>query len=122
MTDGRRLSSPSVFAGRWWRNALWALAIIAGALAVGIAGYAWFGPMDKMQAFANAAMILSGMGPLDRLDTPAGQFFEGVYALVSGFVFFAAAGLFLVAPFHRLMRRFHLEDDAAPHAAGRKET
>ena len=114
MSERRQLSSQGVLLGRWWRNGLWAAVIILVALAVGMAGYGWYGGMNFWAAFANAAMILSGMGPLDKLDTAGGMAFEGFYALFSGFVFFAAAGLFLVAPFHRLMRRFHMEDDAAP--------
>lgn len=122
MTRAKGLSSGRVFAGRWRRNGLWAAVIIAVALAVGIAGYAWFGGLGFWAAFANAAMILSGMGPLDRMETSGGMAFEGLYALLSGFVFFAAVGLFLLAPFHRLMRRFHLEDDAEPEAKAREKS
>jgi hypothetical protein len=102
----------SRFAARVWRNSLWALAIIAAALGAGIAGYVWFGPNDMTlaRAFANAAMILSGMGPLDQLTGAGGYVFEGIYALVCGLLFFAVAGLVLAPPFHRLLRRFHLED------------
>jgi sterol desaturase/sphingolipid hydroxylase (fatty acid hydroxylase superfamily) len=105
------LASRAVFAARFWRNAVWALAIIGGALAVGMAGYGLLGPMPFWQAFANAAMILSGMGPLDKLEgSNAGFIFEGVYALVCGLLFFAVAGLVLAPAFHRLLHRFHLED------------
>ena len=71
------------------------------------------------EMLANAAMILSGMGPLDKLDSTAGFVFEGVYALVCGLLFFAVAGLVLAPMLHRLLHRFHLEDtaeeDASPH-------
>jgi hypothetical protein len=89
----QRLASRSVFAARVWRSSLSALVIVAVALAVGMAGYAWFGGMGPAQAFANAAMILSGMGPLDQLKTTGGFIFEGIYALVCGLIFFAVAGL-----------------------------
>lgn len=107
-----RLASQAVFAARLWANGLWALAIVVGALAVGMAGYMYFGDMDMAQGFANAAMILSGMGPLDAMQTPGGHVFEGIYALVCGLLFFAVAGLVLAPMLHRLLHRFHLEDTA----------
>lgn len=106
------LASRAVFAARVWVNAAWALGVVVISLAVGMAGYMSFGPMGWAQGFANAAMILSGMGPLDKLETPGGQIFEGIYALVCGLVFFAVAGLVLAPMLHRLLHRFHLEDTA----------
>ena len=109
----RRLSSYEVLVRRQGRNTMWAIALVAVAIAVGMAGYGWFGGMGAAQAFANAAMILSGMGPLDRLTGTAGLLFEGAYALVCGLLFFAVAGLILSPALHRLLRRFHLEDEEA---------
>jgi hypothetical protein len=100
---------------RLTRNALWATCIIAVALAVGMAGYMWLGHMDVVSAFANAAMILSGMGPLDltAMDSAPAKIFEGVYALVSGLLFFAVAGFALAPALHHVLRSFHLEDEDA---------
>jgi sterol desaturase/sphingolipid hydroxylase (fatty acid hydroxylase superfamily) len=105
-----KLASNAVLAGRLWRNGLWSLAVIVVAMVVGIAGYMFFGNMGLAQAFANAAMILSGMGPLDKLTKTSGFVFEGVYALVCGLVFFAVAGLVLAPLLHRMLHRFHIED------------
>lgn len=105
-----KLATPQVFAGRIGRGALWGLGIITVALAAGMAGYMYFGPMGAAAAFANAAMILSGMGPLDKLSGTGGLLFEGFYALVCGLVFFAVAGLVLAPLFHRMLLRFHIED------------
>lgn len=108
-----KLASRSVLLSRLSRNGVWGLVVIVIAMAVGMAGYMYFGGMPFDQAFANAAMILSGMGPLDKLDTSAGLYFEGLYALVSGLVFFAVAGLVLSPLLHRVLHSFHLEDDKA---------
>lgn len=107
-----RLATRAVFAARLWANGLWALVIVVLALGVGMAGYMYWGSMGLAQGFANAAMILSGMGPLDKLDAPAGMVFEGLYALICGLLFFAIAGLVLAPMLHRLLHRFHLEDTA----------
>ncbi|MSU69713.1 MAG: hypothetical protein EXS39_02840 [Opitutaceae bacterium] len=53
-------------------------------------------------------MILSGMGPLDPIKTPAGRLFAGTYSLFSGVVFLTTVGVFLVPVLHRLLHKFHL--------------
>jgi hypothetical protein len=106
----QKLASNTVLAARFGRNVGIGLFIVVVALAIGMMGYAYYGPMGWAKAFANAAMILSGMGPLDKLDTPAGQIFEGIYALVCGLLFFAVAGLVLAPLLHRMLHRFHIED------------
>jgi TRAP-type C4-dicarboxylate transport system permease small subunit len=97
------------FSSRLKRNARWALGIISVALAIGMAGYMGFESMGLVDAFANAAMILSGMGPLTPLKTEGGKIFAGLYAIASGLLIFAIAGLVLAPVFHRLLHRFHME-------------
>jgi hypothetical protein len=98
---------------RLLRNAGWAVCIVTVALAVGMVGYSYFGAMSVVRSFANAAMILSGMGPLDPMPTDAGLIFAGCYALVSGLLFFAVAGFALAPALHHVLRTFHLEDEDA---------
>ena len=71
----------------------------------------YFEAMGIIDAFANAAMILSGMGPLTPLLTDGGKIFAGVYALFSGLLIFGVAGLILAPVLHRLLHSFHVEDD-----------
>lgn len=54
-------------------------------------------------------MILGGMGPVSELHTTAGKIFASVYALFSGLVFVAAAGIMFSPVLHRFLHRFHLE-------------
>ncbi len=97
---------------RLWRNSLWAAVVIAVALFAGMVGYVYFGDgITWAAAFADAAMILAGEGPLDQLKTPSAQMFEGLYALVCGFLFFAIAGFALAPALHHILRSFHLEDE-----------
>jgi hypothetical protein len=103
---------------RTGRNMLWALAVIAVSLVVGMVGYVWLGPdvngkpITWAAAFADAAMLLAGEGPLDQLASTPGKIFEGIYALVCGFLFFAIAGFALAPALHHVLRSFHLEDEA----------
>ncbi|HEY8960916.1 MAG TPA: hypothetical protein VIM57_01845, partial [Luteolibacter sp.] len=62
-------------------------------------------------AFLNASMILGGMGPVDPMKTEAGKIFAGCYALFSGLAFIGLAGLLFMPLAHRLLHRFHYEDD-----------
>src|SRR5882724_4744389 len=87
---------------------LWMILTAAG-LAIGIAGYAGFEGMSFVDAYVNAAMILSGMGPLGELKTTAGKVFAGSYAIFSGLVIVIASGFVLAPIFHRVLHRFHVE-------------
>jgi hypothetical protein len=88
--------------------AMWMMLTFAG-LAIGIAGYAGFEGMSFIDAFVNAAMILSGMGPLGELKTTAGKIFAGSYAIFSGLIIVIATGFVLAPIFHRVLHRFHVE-------------
>lgn len=87
---------------------LWAILTVAG-LAVGMAGYAGFEGMSFVDAFVNAAMILSGMGPLGELQTTGGKLFAGCYAILSGLIIVIASGFVLAPIFHRILHHFHVE-------------
>jgi hypothetical protein len=91
---------------------------IAISLAIGMAGYAYFEGMDGTESFLNASMILSGMGPASPLQTEAGKWFAGAYALYSGIAFLAVTALVFAPLLHRLLHRFHAdEQDLDPKAA-----
>ena len=87
---------------------LWIVLTLLG-LAIGIAGYAGFEGMSFVDAYVNAAMILSGMGPLGELKTTAGKIFAGSYAILSGLIIVIATGFVLAPIFHRILHRFHVE-------------
>lgn len=85
------------------------LAVILFSLACGMAGYRVFEGLSWIDAFVNAAMLLSGMGPLASPQTTGGKIFAGVYALYSGFVVLIAAAIAFAPIIHRFLHRFHLE-------------
>lgn len=106
-----RLAPRHVFFRRLATNAGFAVLIILGSLAAGIAGYVGFAHMALVDAFLNAAMILSGMGPVGDLPNDAAKIFAGLYALYSGIVIIATTGVILAPILHRMMHRFHLADE-----------
>ncbi len=87
---------------------LWIVLTLVG-LAVGMTGYAYFESMSVADAYVNAAMILSGMGPVNELKTTAGKVFAGSYAILSGLIIVIATGFVLAPIFHRVLHLFHVE-------------
>ncbi len=86
-----------------------ALAMIAVSLLAGVCGYHFLEDLPWLDAFLNASMILGGMGPVDPVKTPSGKLFAGCYALYSGLVVIATAGVLLLPVLHRLLHKFHAE-------------
>jgi hypothetical protein len=97
------------FARRLVRNGAAAALLIGVSLGGGMVGYRYTEGMAWIDAFANAAMILSGMGPLSPLQTWGGKLFAGFYALYSGLVVIVAAGIILAPVLHRLLHHFHAD-------------
>ncbi|HKA35497.1 MAG TPA: hypothetical protein VKH43_01675 [Thermoanaerobaculia bacterium] len=98
-----------------WTTAL-GLGLIAISLAVGMVGYKLTAPreMSWTDSFLNAAMILSGMGPVEQFencDCKGAKIFAGFYALYSGLALISIAGLMFSPIFHRFLHKFHLEQE-----------
>jgi len=89
-------------------GAIWLGLTVLG-LTIGMAGYAYFEGMSATDAYVNAAMILSGMGPLSELKSVGGKIFAGTYAIFSGLLIVVATGFVLAPVFHRVLHRFHVE-------------
>jgi len=105
----QRLLSRPRFAGRLLMAiGLWCMLAVVG-LAIGMAGYAGFEGMSLTDSYVNAAMILSGMGPMGELKTAAGKIFAGSYAIFSGLLLIIATGFVLAPIFHRVLHHFHVE-------------
>jgi hypothetical protein len=103
------LASPTRFSSRLVSNGLWAAGTIVAVLAIGMAGYTGFEGMGFIDAFVNAAMILSGMGPLTPLHSDGGRFRQFLRHRLR------AAHLQHRRPhpapvYHRLLHRFHVDE------------
>jgi hypothetical protein len=86
-----------------------AIALLGGALLIGVAGYHFFAGLAWVDALLNASMILTGMGPVDVLTSTGAKIFASAYALFSGVVFLSATGVIIAPVVHRVLHRFHLE-------------
>ena len=106
------------------RMGIFALAaggLVAVSLGLGALGYHWVCGLSWVDSILNASMILTGMGPVDRMETVASKLFASAYALFSGVAFLSSVGLLLAPVVHRFLHRFHLEaeDDAVPEPPAR---
>ena len=86
------------------------LTLIAVALGIGKAGYMALEGLGPVDAFLNASMILSGMGPLHNPTSTAGKLFAGFYALFSGFAVLGIAAIIFAPLVHRMFHKFHIAD------------
>jgi hypothetical protein len=86
------------------------LVMVSISLAIGIAGYMALEGLDFLDAFLNASMILSGMGPLHVPATAIGKVFAGLYAIYSGFAVLGIAAVVFAPVVHRMFHRMHIDD------------
>lgn len=89
-----------------------AIALLLGSLLLGMVGYHYYENLPWVDAFLNSTMLLGGMGSVDAPRTDAGKTFAGLYALYAGLVFVLAAGLVLAPIFHRVLHKFHWDEEA----------
>jgi hypothetical protein len=86
------------------------ICLILVVLSFGIAGYHWIARFDWVDSLLEASMILAGMGPVNQLTTTASKIFASGYALFSGLIFIAVEGVGLSPIFHRMLHKFHIDD------------
>jgi len=86
------------------------LVLVSASLAVGIAGYMGFEKLGFLDAFLNAAMILSGMGPIHNPVSTGGKIFAGLYAIYSGFAVLGIAAIIFAPLVHRIFHKLHIAD------------
>ena len=99
-----------------FRSRLYSAVLLAGGMIIvsllgGMCGYHFLESMSWTDSYLNAAMILSGMGPIGTLNTQAGKIFAGTYALYSGLMLVVSMGIILTPVVHRFLHRFHIDED-----------
>ena len=100
------------FLGRVLVNLGLGLLVVGISLLIGMWGYHALAGLSAVDSFLNSAMILSGMGPVDALPNDAAKIFAGLYALYCGFAVLAVAGLIFAPLVHRLLHRFHADEES----------
>lgn len=96
------------FIRRQFRYTLFSLVILIFSIGIGTVGYHIFGELPWVDSFLNASMILTGMGPVDHLNTNSGKIFSALYALFSGISFLTFVAVLFTPAYHRFLHKFHL--------------
>jgi hypothetical protein len=104
------LAPRRIFIKRIIRSFSVGLVFISVSLFLGMWGYHHFEKMSWIDAYLNASMILSGMGPADPVKTTIGKIFAGTYALFSGIIFLVIIAIIFAPLFHRFFHKLHLEE------------
>lgn len=99
------------FYHRLTRSLATGVVLLMFSLSLGMTGYHFIGGLAWVDAFLDAAMILSGMGPLSQLHTDSAKIFAGCYAIYCGLALITIAAVILSPVIHRGLHKFHLEDD-----------
>ena len=96
---------------RLLHNGVIVAGLVAGAIGLGAWGYHAFDGLPWLDATLNAAMILTGMGPVNPVVTPSAKIFAIVYSLFSGVFFLSMVAVLLAPAVQHFLHRFHLELD-----------
>lgn len=91
------------------RNAGVVATLVLAALGIGTTGYRMLDGLPWLDAALNAAMILTGMGPVSPISSPAAKIFAIGYALFSGVFFLTMVAVLLAPALHHFLHRFHLD-------------
>ena len=98
-----------VLVRRLIRNGSIVSVLIVGALALGATGYHTLEGLPWLDAVLNAAMILTGMGPVNPVTSATAKVFATFYALFSGVFFLTMVAVLLAPAVHHFLHRFHLD-------------
>ena len=77
------------------------------AVAAGAVGYRSLEGLSWLDAMVNAAMIMTGNGPISALKTPGGRLFAAADALIGEAVYVLVVAVLLTPVVHRLLHSFH---------------
>ena len=112
------LASPQEFVRRWLTSLGVVVVLLLLSLLAGAAGYSLFEmkPIDTTgasyglsDALYDAAMIMSGMGPVHHPAGVCGKLFASLFAMYSGLLLAVVTGILLAPLLHRVLHHMHLE-------------
>lgn len=111
MFKDKKLASTSVYLWRSFILFVISFTFLALSLGFGVWGYHYYAGLPLIDSLLNASMILTGMGPIDPMKTDAAKLFASFYSIYSGVAFLTSIGVFIAPTLHRLLHKFHIEDE-----------
>jgi hypothetical protein len=102
--------SPRSFLHHFLRNLILGFSLLLIILMIGILGYHHFEKTNWTDSYANAAMIISGVGTLNNPETEKGKIFVATYSIIGGASFLLVIAVVFSPIFHWLFRQVKVED------------
>lgn len=99
------------FLSRQGRYLVAAAGVVAASLGIGVLGYHSLAGLCWVDALLNASCMLTSMGPVASLPNMPAKLFASAYALFSALAFFTTVGITMTPIVHRLLHRFHIEEE-----------
>lgn len=90
---------------------LFSIVFIAFSLGIGTIGYHHYATISWIDAFYNASLILTGMGPVNEMPTDNAKLFASFYALFSGIAFLSNVAVIFSPIAHRLLHILHVNEE-----------
>lgn len=97
------------FLTRFAKNGLIAAGLLLFSLLIGMVGYRTTMHISWVDSLINAAMILTGMGPVDHAETDAAKIFASCFAIYSGVAFLTSVAFLFIPILHRFLHKFHID-------------
>ena len=110
MRKNKNILPPKEFAKRVLKYSIFSLLLVVVSLGIGILGYHYIGYLGWIDSLYNASMILTGMGPVNVMESDNAKVFASMYAIFSGVVFLSTVAIFFSPFAHRLMHLLHIEE------------
>lgn len=107
----QRLLTRRQFVRRIALHVLYALLVMGATLAIGVVAHILLEPVNWHDAVLNTALIVGGIGPYIVPATAGGKLFFAVYSMFVGLVFVGTMGIILAPVVHRIVHKFHLDED-----------
>jgi hypothetical protein len=98
-----------LFVAHMGKSLVIAVAIDVVFLFAGGLGFRQFEGLDWPDALLNAGLVVTGNGPITRMQTAPGKVFLLVYAIVDVVVFAAVISVVLAPVLHRALHAFHVD-------------
>ena len=87
------------------------LLLLVATVIIGAVGFRLIKGFTWIDAALNCVLIMTGVGTIGIVNTPAGKIFTGIYSIVSTIIFFTILAIIFTPLLHRLMHKFHLDID-----------
>ena len=96
---------------RLLRSIVVSLLLLVATVIIGAVGFHLIERFTWIDAALNCVLIMTGVGTVGIVNTPAGKILTGIYSVVSTLIFFTILAIIFTPLLHRLMHKFHLDID-----------